>query len=71
MFIRTSAGKVYEVLEAVKRIEGVKEAYAITGDYDIIAKVELEKIEDLVDKVAKKIHNIEGVTRTSTSIAIV
>jgi len=68
--IKTSVGKAFEVLENVKKIEGVVEAYTVTGEYDIIAKVEVKDLKDLGDKVVKKIHSIDGVLSTVTSIAI-
>ncbi|RLE86776.1 MAG: Lrp/AsnC family transcriptional regulator [Thermoprotei archaeon] len=70
VLIKTEAGKAFHVVEGVKKIEGVIEAYAITGEYDVIAKVEAADIKELGEKVVTKIHAIDGVHYTVTSIAV-
>ncbi len=40
-----------EVLEAVRKIEGVKEAHAVSGVYDIVLKVEAETMDKLKETV--------------------
>jgi len=70
VLVRTEAGKAFQVVEGIKKIEGVVEAYAITGEYDVIAKVEAADIKELGEKVVTKIHAIDGVHSTVTSIAV-
>jgi DNA-binding Lrp family transcriptional regulator len=70
VFIRTRAGKALDVVEEVKKTEGVKEAFAITGRYDVVARVEAESIEKLGETVVRKIHGIDGVERTETAIIV-
>lgn len=70
VLVRTEAGKAFQVVEGIKKIEGVVEAYAITGEYDVIAKVEAADIKELGEKVVTKIHTIDGVHSTVTSIAV-
>jgi DNA-binding Lrp family transcriptional regulator len=47
ILINTAPGKMETVLEKVKGIKGVQEAYMIYGVYDIIAEVKAGSIEDL------------------------
>ncbi len=70
VLVRTEAGKAFQVVEGIKKIEGVVEAYTITGEYDVIAKVEAADIKELGEKVVTKIHTIDGVHSTVTSIAV-
>ncbi len=49
---------------------GVVEANAITGEFDIIAKVEVKDLKELGDKVVKEIQSLKGVIRTVTALAV-
>lgn len=70
VYIRTGAGKALEALEAIKGLEGVKEVYAVTGRFDIVARVEAADLKALGETVIKKIQGVEGVTRTETAVII-
>jgi DNA-binding Lrp family transcriptional regulator len=59
--------KVAKKLSADKR---VKDASIVYGEYDIIAKVETESMEDLQKFIIKNIRGIQDVQRTSTMISI-
>jgi len=60
---------IWEVAEAALKIEGVKKAHAVTGQFDAVVYVEFPKIEEL-GKVIEKIQQLKGVRRTQTLIAI-
>jgi len=70
ILIKTSLGKVDECLNSIKKISGVKEAYSVTGIYDIIVKVEVDDVKMLKDVVVNGIHRIEGIESTMTLIAV-
>ncbi|RLF23706.1 MAG: Lrp/AsnC family transcriptional regulator [Thermoprotei archaeon] len=70
ILIQTAPGKANAVVEAIRKIEGVKEAYLVTGPYDIIAKIEVADLEELKELVLAKVHTIEGVVRTLTCITV-
>lgn len=65
VLIRTYGGKAKNVLNAVRTMEGVKNASGVYGSYDIIAKVESDTIADLV---VDKIRTLDGVIYTNTLI---
>jgi len=69
MLIEVETGKIHEVLEKLKGAEGIDEIYAITGPYDIIAKVGADDMEHVRDTV-ERIHKVEGVVRTLSSIVL-
>ena len=69
ILINTRVGKIWDVVNAVKRLEGIKIIDAVSGPYDVIAVFELENIEKLVG-IIKQLHSIEGIERTLTCIAL-
>lgn len=70
VLITIETARVFDALESIRKVEGVLEAYAVTGEYDVIAKVEAADLKELSDKVARRIHKIKGVERTVTAIVV-
>lgn len=70
IFITVEPGNVKDALYAIKDLNGVQRAFAVTGPYDIIAEVKGETIEDIGKSVVHSIQNIKGVERTLTSIVV-
>lgn len=70
ILISTKIGKAFEVAEKVAKIEKIKAAYAVTGPYDVIAYFESEEPIADIKKVISKIHEIEGVEKTLTAVAV-
>ncbi len=68
--IRTEPGKALKILEEVKKVQGVKVAFATTGRFDILARVEAGDLKDLGDKVVGRIQGIPGVRGTETSMIV-
>jgi len=68
--IKVAAGSLDVVLDAVRKVEGVREAYPVTGHCDIIAVVEAADIKALGNIVAKCIHMVKGVESTETLICV-
>ena len=56
---------IVKELEGIPEIENINELY---GEWDIIIKASVEKIEDLDTLLSDKMRKIEGVTLTSTMI---
>jgi DNA-binding Lrp family transcriptional regulator len=50
-------------------IEGVAEAYSVTGEWDFVAIVRVPDHEQLADVVTSEIGGLPGVTRTQTMVA--
>jgi len=50
-------------------IEGVREAYSVTGEWDFVAIVHVRRHEDLAEVVTSRIAQLEGVSRTQTMVA--
>ena len=67
--IRAQAGKLWEICEKLKEIEGIGLALVVTGTYDLIAHAELPS-PDYLRKVTEAIHDIDGIIRTETSVVL-
>lgn len=65
----TEPNLLWEVAENMCKIEGIKMAHAVTGQFDVVAFVEFPKIDDL-GRVIEKVQSIKGVCRTQTLIVI-
>lgn len=70
VLITTALGKTLEVVDKVASVKGVKSACAVTGAFDIIATVDVEKLTDVAELVVNKIHCVEGVCGTQTLICV-
>lgn len=68
--MRTKAGFVESVINELNKMDEVKEAHTVTGDIDIIIKVEVKDIETIAKVVLSRIHKIDGVERTATHIVV-
>ncbi|MGA2386687.1 MAG: Lrp/AsnC family transcriptional regulator [Candidatus Bathyarchaeia archaeon] len=68
VLINVESGSEEEVLEQVKKVEGVNEAYYSYGVYDIIAKITSETMEKLRETVTQKVRTILKVRSTLTLI---
>jgi DNA-binding Lrp family transcriptional regulator len=68
VLINVESGSEEEVVNQLKRIEGVEEAYFSYGVYDIITKVKAESMEKLKDMVTRKIRTLNRVRSTLTLI---
>ncbi len=66
LFIETEGGKTAGVVTAVRAIDGVVSADAITGPSDVIARVETADIDALGRMVVSQIQAVDGITRTQT-----
>ena len=66
VLINTEAGQEQEVVNQLKTMRSVKEAYPVYGVYDAITLVETEKMEELKNIVSFELRKINGVRSTVT-----
>lgn len=62
-------GSIQPVVEEMQGFPEVMEATAVTGEYDVIAKLEVDEVDELLKIVAGKIHGLPGVEDTTTCIS--
>ena len=67
VLINTEIGSsIADVLKGLKKIEGVDEAFAVYGVYDIIARVRAESMDKLKEIVTLRIRMVDKVRTTLT-----
>lgn len=69
LLINTETASENEVLKALKKVNGVREAYSVYGVYDIIAKIQAETMDELKNLVKRHIRRLDKVRSTLTMIA--
>ena len=67
---RVESGSEYNVLEGVKGVDGVEEAYIAFGVYDIVAKVYGSSLDTLKEIITDKLRQISKVKSTVTLMLI-
>jgi DNA-binding Lrp family transcriptional regulator len=70
ILINSELGKEDELIEKLRALHEVREAYATYGVYDIIAKVEAENQQVLKDAVFTRIRKMDEIRTTLTMIVI-
>lgn len=70
VLINTEPDQMESVLEKLKKIDGVEEAYMLYGVYDIIAKVKADTMDKLKEIVTWHVRSVDKVRSTLTTIVI-
>lgn len=69
VMIKTDVDRIPEVASAVSEIDGVSEAYSVTGEWNLIAVVRVREHDELADLIPGRLNKIPGIVRTETHIA--
>jgi len=69
VLLNTEPSQMESVLEEVKEIDGVEEAYMVYGVYDICAKVKTESPQQLKG-IVQKIRSKDNVSSTLTLMVV-
>ena len=70
VYLRVRPGKVEDVVVQLENVGGVRAAVAVVGAWDVLAAVQGPDLLGISEEVVRGIHLIEGVERTSTTIAL-
>lgn len=68
--LKVTPSKINDVWSKIRALEYVVEAYVITGDYDIIVKLEAPEVSSASKIIIEKILKMDGVERSSSSIVL-
>ncbi len=68
LILVVSPGKEYEILRKLLELEVVSEAHIVYGEFDIVAKLEVNDLSEL-EKTVMGVRRIPGVERSVTLIA--
>ena len=70
VLINTEIGSEADVLKDVRKIEGVVEAFAVYGTYDIIVRLKMPTMDSLKEVVTWKVRRLDKVRSTLTMIVV-
>ncbi len=70
ILINMRAGKARDVVEKIRKIEGIKHVNPCWGRPDIFAFADVENEKALADAVLAKIQTVDGIESTDTHIVI-
>ncbi len=70
VLINTQLGDEKQVLEKLRTVEGVQEAYAVRGTCDIVARIKAATLEKLRDILNFHVRKMENIATTLTLMAI-
>jgi len=69
ILVNTAPDMLWRVADEALKIDGVKTAHAVTGQYDVVIHVVFENMEALGELI-RKIHTLQGVMKTHTAVVI-
>jgi DNA-binding Lrp family transcriptional regulator len=69
VLIHAEPDRVADLGSEIAEVEGVAEAYSVTGDLDLVAVVRVRQHDDLADVVTRHISSLDGIVHTTTMIA--
>jgi len=69
VFVNTGPDMLWKVAEHALKIDVIKTAHAVTGQYDVVIHAVFENMEALGELI-RKIHTIKGVMRTQTAVVV-
>lgn len=62
-------GAVRQAASDIADVDEVSTIHVVTGDYDVVAQLDLDDPDDLPTVVAEEIHSVSGVIETTTHVA--
>ena len=69
LLLECSSGNVWKVLADIVKIDGIKVAHVVSGNFDIIAFAEFSNIEEL-SSLIQQVQTVPNVQKTQTAIAM-
>jgi len=70
VLINAETGSEKEVVEKVRALKNVKQAYFVFGVYDVIAVVEAPNVDELRNTIHNAMRQVDGIRSTCTMIVI-
>lgn len=69
ILVVTAVGKETDVANSIKKINGVKEANPVYGEYDVVAEIIAESLDEL-NKIIAQVRRDPSILRTVTLIVM-
>jgi len=69
ILINVERASIPKTAEALLAIEGIREVFSVTGEYDLVAMVRVKEYDNLATVVTEKLAQISTITHTTTMVA--
>jgi DNA-binding Lrp family transcriptional regulator len=69
VLIKADRGALPTLGDRLADVEGVTEAYSVTGEWDYVAIVRVARHDDLADLVTGRLARLDGIADTYTMVA--
>lgn len=69
VLIKTDATRIPEAAQEISELEGIREVYSVTGEWDLIAIARVARHEELADVIADRLSKVRSVVSTTTQIS--
>jgi DNA-binding Lrp family transcriptional regulator len=70
VLVNTESGSQEKVIKTLRLVDGVEEAHALSGVYDLLLKIKAASIDKLKEIIKIRIRQIIGVTSTLTLMIV-
>ena len=70
VLIEAQVGKIKQVVEVIRNIQGVASVDVVTGPYDAIAVIQTETLNNFENLVVEKVLLLAGISRTVICIVV-
>jgi DNA-binding Lrp family transcriptional regulator len=70
VLLNTEVGEESKILESIKKVEGVEEAHALWGVYDLAVKIKANSIDKLKETIKSRLRKMDGITALLTLMII-
>ncbi|GAI83483.1 unnamed protein product [marine sediment metagenome] len=68
LMYRNGISVISKVIDELKEIPYITKVMSLTGDYDVLAEIEVESSEELYEIFANKIDLIDGIISSNTHL---
>ena len=69
VLVRAERAALPDLGSRLAELEGVAEAYSVTGEWDFVAILRVHEPEDLARVVTERLARLDGIERTYTMVA--
>jgi len=70
LLIEAQVGRTKEVVEAIRKVQGVVSVDAVTGPYDAIAIIRGETLNGIGKLIVAEVHTVAGISRTVSCLVL-
>ncbi|MHB8376631.1 MAG: Lrp/AsnC family transcriptional regulator [Dehalococcoidia bacterium] len=68
VLVVTNPGATKSVVDAIHRVQGVKELHEVMGPYDIVIEIEVDSLSEVPPILSDKIRTIAGIESTTSLV---